>query len=345
MHTIKHIYEPLLNKEYIIHIIDLAAKGKKKRGEVQTVLANKEYYADQILNMLQTGYFKLLPYHHKTITEKGKKRELTISPFFPNRILDYIVVETLKPYIRKSMYHYCIGNVDKRGITFGVEAIKKHYRQYKYYIQLDIKKYYPSVKSETLCKFIETKVKDEQFMKLCRAVVTQCDDLPIGSYYSQWFSNWYLQDIDYKIKQQLKIPFYVRYVDDMLLMGNNKRKLLNAMYNVNRILDEKGLSLKHFPQVKQWEIAPIDFLGFRFGNIVKARKAMFRRLTKVLRKVNLRRFISVEQARTLLAYLGWMKYTTYGYMFYKNNIKPLAPKGALRRIISNYDRRLKICPN
>ena len=343
MQTIKRIYDHLLNKEYIEFVIKKAAKGKKKRCEVQTVLADIGKYADEIIRMLETGEFALKPVSYKTIVERGKKRELTISPFFPNRILDYIIVEALKPYVRKGMYRYCVGNVDGRGISDGERVIARKYKQYKYYLKLDIRKYYPSVTSEQLYAFLERKIADKRFLRLCKAVVTQVPDLPIGSYYSQWFSNWYLQDLDHYIKEELRVPLYVRYVDDMVLMGNNKRKLLNAMYCINRKLGEKGLELKEFGQVKRWDVAPLDFLGFRFGATVRARRTMFSRLLRLLRKIRRRRHISVSQARALLAYLGWLRYITCGYIFYRNHIKPLVRRGELKRIISDYDRRTNLC--
>ena len=343
MQTIKRIYDHLLNKEYIEYVIKKAAKGKKKRREVQTVLADIGKYADEIIRMLETGEFVLKSVTHKTIVERGKKRELTISPFFPNRILDYVIVEALKPYIRKGMYRYCVGNVDGRGISDGERVIARKYKQYKYYLKLDIRKYYPSVTSENLYAFLERKIADKRFVRLCKAVVMQVPDLPIGSYYSQWFSNWYLQDLDHYIKEELRIPLYVRYVDDMVLMGNNKRKLLNAMYCINRKLGEKGLELKEFGQVKRWDVAPLDFLGFRFGATVRARRKMFSRLLRLLRKIRRRRHISVSQARALLAYLGWLRYITCGYIFYRNHIKPLVRRGELKRIISDYDRRTNLC--
>ena len=339
MHTVKRVYENLLNKGRIIELIELAAKHKKHRQEVQTVLNNIDEYADKILVMLKAGDFKLSPQWHKTIIEKGKKRELTISPFYPNRILDYIIVETLKPYIRKSMYEYCIGNVDKRGLDYGIKVIKRTYKQYKYYLQLDIRKFYPSVKSETMIAFMKTKIKDQRFMKMCEAVVLRCPDLPIGSYYSQWFSNWILQDLDHYVKEKLRVPFYVRYVDDMLLMGNNKRKLLNAMYEINKYLEGKGLSLKKLVQVKQWKVAPIDFLGFRFGQNVKIRSQAFKKLRRLLSKLNAKKHISVSQARSLTSYLGWIKYASHSYTIYNDRVKPVVAKKVLKKIISDYDRR------
>ncbi|MBQ7445896.1 MAG: RNA-directed DNA polymerase [Clostridia bacterium] len=338
MKSVRNVYQNLLDIERIKEIIILAAKGKKKRKEVIDTLNDIDNCANQILEMLRSGEFKQRPVKHRTIKERGKKRLLTISPFFPNRILDYIVTETLKPYIRKSMYEYCVGNVDKRGISYGKKVTARNYKKYKYYIKLDICKFYPSVKAEKLLGFIRRKVQDERFCNLCAFVVGACDELPIGSYYSQWFSNWFLEDVDHYIKEELKVPFYIRYVDDMVLMGNNKRKLLNAMYNVSRKLEEKGLRLKEKAQVHQPQDKPIDFLGFRFGKEVRLRQRTFRAINKRVAKIRKKKHICVSQARSLLSYTGWLAQIKQGYSYYISEIRNTAKNGLLRRIVSKYEK-------
>jgi len=104
---IGHLYDDLLDKNKIKEIILLAAKHKRKRREVARVLENIDEYTDKIYEMLETGNITLGETHHREIRERGKSRMLTISPFYPNRILDYCMVETLKPYIRRGMYQYC----------------------------------------------------------------------------------------------------------------------------------------------------------------------------------------------------------------------------------------------
>ena len=42
-----------------------------------------------------------------------------------------------------------------------------------------------------------------------------------GNYTSQWFANFYLQSLDHYIKEELKIKYYLRYMDDMILFGKN----------------------------------------------------------------------------------------------------------------------------
>ena len=337
MKRIGNLYTQLLDKEHIKKIIYLASRGKTKRREVRKVLKRIDYYAEQIVYMLKTKTYYFKKPHHKTIIEKGKERVLSISPFYPNIILDYIVVETLKPKIRKGMYEFCIGNVDKRGIMYGKRYVEKKINKYKYFIKLDIKKFYPSVKSINLSKCLRSYVKDKDFLELADKLVLNVPDLPIGSYYSQWFSNLYLQKLDHYIKEELKgVGFYIRYVDDMVLMGNNKRKLLNAMYNIDRYLKTNlELKLKRYEIVKSLDKYPVDFIGFKFykKRPTKLRTRIFKMINKRVKRVRKKKNCSSKQAESLMSYLGWLKHIPSGINYYRNHIKPIISFKRLRNII------------
>lgn len=336
MKRLNHIFEQFLDAERIKGIILNASEGKRSREEVQIVLRNIDYYAGKILQMFQTEEYFLKPVKNTYITDWKKPRTITISPFFPNRILDHICVEALKPYIRKSMYQYCIGNVDGRGITYGKCVILKNYKKYKYHIKLDIKKFYPSTRADNVYNFLETKIKDKRFLKFAKAVLSQNDSLPIGAYYSQWISNYYLESLDHYIKEQLRIPFYVRYVDDMLLMSNNKYQLQNAAWKIKKFLkQEKKLELKSFAYVYELEKHPIDYLGFRFySDRIYLRKHIFKRLNLKAKRIRKKQHASASQARSLMSYLGWLKQIPQGSVYYRKHIKPSIKKGTMRKIIS-----------
>lgn len=341
MKTVKNLYSQL-NKEKIKEIILKSARGKTRRREVRVVIENIDYYTEIVASMIRNKSYYMKPTHNRTICEKGKKRELTISPFFPNRILDYIVVELAKPAIRKSMYEYCIGNVDKRGMMFGKDVIAKKRNKYRYWLKLDIAHFYPSLSSEKLMGWIKKKIKDKDYIELAETVILSEDCLPIGSYYSQWFSNWFLQELDHLIKEKWGVEFYIRYVDDMLLMSNNKRKLLRTMYLINGWLEEKGLSLKRYEQAYTIEERPIDFLGFKFyKEKIVLRTRNFHKMNVRLGKIRKHNHICVSQARCILAYSGWLKQTNLGYLYYKNHIKPICKLGEMKRIISIYDKKVK----
>ncbi len=343
MRSVKRVYDKIRTDEFITSVIKLASKGKTKRSDVKWTLNNIEQCVKTIRWMLETGCFWQRPSHNKVIVERGKQRELTVSPFFPNRILDYIVVETLKPYIKKGMYEYCVGNVDKRGTLYGKKVVERNYKNYKYYIKLDIRRFYPSVKNDKIIAFLENKIKDKCFLSLCKFVIGDKDGLPIGAYFSQWFSNWFLEGLDHYIKEKLKVPFYVRYVDDMLLMGNNKKVLKNAMYNIAKFLKGLGLELKEKSQVKDHRFIPIDFLGYRFcENNVRLRLRNFRKLNKRIKSIRKRQHLSYKQSVALMTYIAWLKRLPFGYIYYKRHVEPVAKKGKLRKVISTYNRK-EVC--
>lgn len=90
-------------------------------------------------------------------------------------------------------------------------------------MKLDIKKYYPSIDKEILKNKFRRLFKDNDLLWLLDTVVDSENDIPIGFYTSQWFANFFLTDLDHYIKEILKVKYYIRYADDMILLGNNKK--------------------------------------------------------------------------------------------------------------------------
>ena len=86
--------------------------------------------------------------------------------------------------------------------------------------------------------------------------------LPIGNLTSQFFANVYLNELDQFIKHVLKIKYYVRYVDDFVIMHEDKEQLRTWLSKIKKFLAERlQVTLKN--EVK---VAPlsngINFLGY-----------------------------------------------------------------------------------
>jgi len=62
--------------------------------------------------------------------------------------------------------------------------------------------------------------------------------LPIWNLTSQLFWNVYLDIMDKFIKEELKIKYYWRYVDDFVLIDKDKQKLKNAIPKIKKFLEE-----------------------------------------------------------------------------------------------------------
>ena len=115
--------------------------------------------------------------------------------------------------------------------------------------------------------------------------------------------NFYLTDLDNYIKQELKVKYYTRYMDDMILFSSNKKELHKIKLKIENYLNKNlNLKLKENWQLFKTDSRPLDFLGYRFNRknkqvYITLRKNNFlrfkRRINKISKKnrVNFSRFM------------------------------------------------------
>ena len=143
-------------------------------------------------------------------------------------------------------------------------------------MKCDIKKYFYSIDKNTLFNIMKKYIKDYKLLNLTKVFIYDNKEekgIPIGNYTSQFFANIYLNELDKYIKEELKVKYYVRYMDDFCLLLPNKdicRKLLNK---IKIFLNDK---LKLDLNIKS-RYYPSKF-GLNFcGYIIKENKITLRR--------------------------------------------------------------------
>ena len=228
---------------------------------------------------------------------KQKKRIIMV-PTMREQIVHHMMMNVLKPIFMRGMYEHSYGSIPGRGshagrsgrkgrrrkskqTRGGKEAIEKWIRKdrkgMKYCLKMDIRNYYNSVPRDLLKKRLSLLIHDREFLRIVFNVVDADGSdkgIPIGFYTSQWFANWYLTSLDHYIKESVGARYYIRYVDDMVIFGSNKRDLHLIRERVEAYLrDVLGLALKEnwsvflFDYVKRNGVrvgCPLDFMGFRF---------------------------------------------------------------------------------
>ena len=314
MKRVGYLYEDAISLENIEKAIIDASKGKTKRRDVRKVLARKDEYALYIHEALKNGIYIFDKGKPKIIKETHKERSIVV-PRFVDLIVQYAILEKLKPILMRGMYKWSCGNVNGRGVLYAkkyTEVVVKKYKP-KYALKLDIRKFYHNIDINILMKMLERKIKDKKFLNLIYEVlkVGSIDGkgLPIGFYTSQWLSNFYLEGLDNYIKQKLGIKYYVRYVDDMVLFGNNKRKLHQAKKLIEQYLSGIELDLKDNWQVFPIKNRPVDFVGYKISYTnIKIRKRTLKMIKRRKRKI-LSGKINIFIAQSFISYLGWYKHT------------------------------------
>jgi RNA-directed DNA polymerase len=210
---------------------------------------------------------------------------------------------------------------------------------------MDVKKFYPSVKNNIMKDMFRKTIKDKECLWLMDAIVDSNQGLPIGNYTSQWFANYFLQGLDHFIKEKCGAKYYVRYVDDLVILGANKRKLHKMRLMVGEYLNSIGLTLKGNWQISKVSKRPIDFLGFKFYyGYTTLRKKNALRIKRRMKKISKKPYLNYKDACAVISYWGWIKRTD-SFNFYNKYVKPVVKIHKARKVVSNHAKRNKICNN
>jgi len=264
------ITEEKITTEYCKNIILKAAKDKLKRQSVKRVLSNLELFANDLKRLVLTGSYKPSPYLVCNIIDQpsGKHRVLHKPIFYPDQCMHHILIDLVYDKLLKRLDPYAIASIPKRGIHYGYRAITKwlnrDYKGTKWCLKCDIKKCYDSIKPKYVVAAFEKFVKDKRYLGLLKTVAFSMNSLPLGNYTSAWFENVLLLELDTAIRQFDGVNYYLRYVDDFIVLSGNKRKLHRLVTVIVEVLAKIELRLKSNWQVFRVAVRGIDMLGYRF---------------------------------------------------------------------------------
>lgn len=298
MKRYSHLYEQIIDYDNCRKAIIDASKHKRNKSYVIEVLENIDYYTRDLQYRLVNHKF-VSPYRNKIIEDglSHKKRNIQIPKFYPDQCAHHALINILEPIITKSSYYYSCANIPKRGIDYCLKAMHrftKNESKAKYCAKLDIKHFYPSVDNNVLKKRLNEIIKDKKALNLIFTVIDTSKGLPIGNYTSPWFAEVLLQPMDNYIKQELKVPYYVRYADDLVLLSKNKRKLKNQMLKlITFVKDSLNLEINSnyqlFKIYNNGKGRRIDFVGKCFGighvTIRKRRALRIMKQSRVIQKM------------------------------------------------------------
>ena len=349
MKRVGYLYEKICDEETLQQALNHAVQGKRNKPFAQKILKRRDALIAKLRDDLLNERFEPRPSKRKTITEqpKNKTREIAVPRLYPDHIVHWAVCIALNDVFMRGMYSHNVGCIPGRGCRAGVNYIKRMLKENRarYVLKLDIRKYFQHIDHEKLKELFARKIKDKKALRLIGKIIDGGGEgLPIGFYTSQWFSNFYLEAVDHYIKETLKIKYYVRNVDDMVLADTNKRKLHKARKALAEYLRKEGYGVEIKPDWQLWRIhtRPIDFLGYRFyKDKMLMRKKNFYRFTRRVQRVKKRGYCTERGARQIAAGLGQLRNTPGGKHYYLHHIKPIIAKREITKIISAADKRRK----
>lgn len=350
MRTYRHLYEVCLSDQNRRKAI----KQAKRTRRVRKMLKRRHMSDAELFERSKEWIvnYENRP-HTPVIIHDGtaRKERQIIVPSLEELIVQHCVCKAMEEMFWKGMYQHSYASLPKRGAHKAKRFIEKWIENdpanVKYVLKMDIHHFFDSIPHDILKAMLERSIHDEKMLDLLFKIIDVVDvGIPLGFYTSQWLSNWFLQKLDHYIKEQLHAVYYVRYMDDMVIFGSNKRVLHQMRLAIAQFLtDEFGLELKDNWQVFRFSYIRdgeehgrvLDFMGFQFHrDRTVLRRSIMLKATRKARRIHKKPKPTVHDCRQMLSYLGWID-ATDTYQMYLKRVKPWVNFQKMRRYISRYD--------
>ena len=241
-----------------------AQRGKNDKAEIITYREGLERNLLHLRAQLLEGKAEVGDY--KLFKIYDPKERTVCAAAFNERVLHHAMMNICGPYFERQMIATTFANREGKGAYKALELAHRSMGQYRYVAKLDVRKYFDSISHKVLKKQLLKIYKDKQLLDLWGAIiesyyVTDGRGLPIGNLTSQYLANYYLSGLDHYAKEQLKIPVYIRYMDDILLMENDLQVLKNVVEKIERYAEE-NLQVVMKEPILQRTSERMDFLGY-----------------------------------------------------------------------------------
>lgn len=270
-----------------------AARSKKNNPRVALFLRNLENEVIALEEELQTKIYQPRPY--RTFKIHDPKERMICAADFRDRVVHHAVCSVLEPIFERSFIDDTYACRKDKGTLRAIRRAQSYCRRHRYFLKLDLHKFFDSVDHGVLKTQLCRKVKDADLLWLLDVFIDHPvpwtapgKGIPIGNLTSQHFANFYLTGLDHFIKNCLRIEGHVRYMDDLVLFADEKETLWDAVANIEAYLDKKlNQNIKRGSLL----LAPVSqglaFLGFRiFPGVTRISRQGWRRFRRKVIKRN-----------------------------------------------------------
>ncbi|MDP3728396.1 MAG: reverse transcriptase/maturase family protein [bacterium] len=290
MKTYKNLWHELCSYENLLLAFQKARKGKTQKPYV------KEFEKNLKQNLLQLQAELLLQVYRPKpletfIIHDPKTRKISKSAF-RDRVVHHAICNILEPIYENIFIYDSYANRKGKGTVKALERFNTFKRKVSknnilecFVLKADIKQYFETVDQEILINILKQKIKDEKVLSIIKIIIGNYQGkqkgkgMPLGNLTSQFFANVYLHELDIFVKHNLKEEYYIRYVDDFIILDKDKKRLEQVKITLNQFLEENLKITLHKGKSKIISLEEgVSFLGFRIFYY-----------HRILKKVNIRK--------------------------------------------------------
>ena len=312
--TVQNAWAVITEFEYLCEADHNARKGKRYRQEVLAFTAAFEHNLFVIQAQMQGGTYILGPYRKLWVFVP--KKRLVMALRYPDRIVQWSLYQYLNPIYDKLFIEDSYACRKDKGSHKAAQRLQYWMRQASrkpdakwYYLKLDISKFFYRVNHAKLLEILSRRIKDPELMCFLDSVINSRAEafglprgktpqdtppeewlydvgMPIGNLTSQLFANIYMNELDQYAKHVLHIHYYIRYMDDVIVLAETKEQLQEWKERIEAFLrDELFLDLNDKTCIRPVSMG-IEFVGVRiYATHMKLRKSTVGRLKREVKKI------------------------------------------------------------
>lgn len=325
-----------------------ARKGKSAKWYVREFDKDLEKNLLQLQKELCKQTYEPKPM--KTFIIRDPKTRVISASAFRDRVVHHALCNIIEPIFDKMFIYDSYANRKDKGTHTALKRFDHFVRKvsgsgkplsnakdnnqiYGYALKADIRHYFDSVGHEVMMRAISRRIQDEKVLWLIKKILDNHNGeipgkgMPIGNLTSQFFANVYLNELDYFVKHRLKAKYYIRYVDDFVILDPSKERLESHKAAINEFL--RTIKLELHPQKSK--VVPLQkgvkLLGFRvFYNYRLPKKS---NVTRIMHRID--HFIDlykegiIDKPAILGSVEGWNAYVVHAnsYKLRKQIMKKL----------------------
>jgi len=251
-----------------------ARRGKRQRPDVLRFGARLGENLLTLQEELVSLSWQPGAYQTRIVLEP-KERIIRVAPF-RDRVVHQAICCVIAPVFERGFIHDSYACREGKGTHKALDRLTSFLRREgsTYVLNADVRKFFDSISHEVLMRTLERSVRDPAVLTVLRRIVAsyasgitapglhEPHGIPIGNLTSQWFANIVASRIDHFAKQTLGCRRYLRYMDNILFLSDDKDELWEYRKRLEGFLWGLGLLLN-----PKTTIAPtaqgVPFLGLR----------------------------------------------------------------------------------
>lgn len=299
--------------------------GNKYNTEALIFSLNETYNLNRLRQSLIDETYEFGGYIRFKVYEP--KERIIDAPHFEDKIVQLAINNVLKEVYQPCFVHDSYACLDNKGTHRCVDRIQYFLRKAKweygadaYIAKIDARKFFYSIDREILKNFFPKKIKCKKTLRLLYHIIDSADEigtlgLPLGNTLSQISANVYLNKVDQYCKRKLGLKYYVRYMDDIFIIVENRKKakeargLVTMFMKTELALDINKNKTKIFPIAQG-----VNAVGFKIylthKLLLNDSKKKIKRKTKKMRELIIEGKMTEEKAEQILN--SWLGHAKHG---------------------------------